>query len=143
MAPPLPKKGTAAAGGTKPLLASSEVTGKSIATVAKPMAVANANGMVNQTKPPQVTLGGGARLGGDGRLPVRLIDKDGTKVTEDDTALGQHGQERTALVVFDWTAVLVSRDGGAVSRGAGNRFQSFEDLARGADQVVARGVHFE
>ena len=82
-------------------------------------------------------------------MPVRLIDKDGTKVTDDvddtenDTALGQHGQERTALVVFDWTAVLLRWDVGAVSRGAGNRFQSFVDLARGADQVVARGVHFE
>ena len=79
------------------------------------------NGKPDQTTQ-QVTLGGGARLGGDGRLPVRLIDKDGTKVTDDvddtkdDTALGQHGQERTTLVVFDWTAVLLRRDGGAVSR---------------------------
>ena len=78
-----------------------------------------------------------------------MIDKDSTKVTddiddtEDDTALGQHGQERTALVVLDGTAVLVCRVSGAVSFGAGNRFQSVVNLLWGADQVVIRGIHGE
>jgi len=54
-----------------------------------------------------------------------LIDKDSTEVTddvddtEDDTTLGQHGQVRTALVVFDRTARL--NRCGAVSFGAGNQ----------------------
>ena len=80
-------------------------------------------------------------------MPVRLIDKDGTKVTddvddtEDDTALGQHGQERTTLVVFDWTAVLLRRWRSSLSWSW--KPLKVVDLARGADQVVARGVHFE
>jgi len=61
----------------------------------------------------EVTLGGGARLGRDGGLPVRLVDENGTEVTddvddtEDDTTLREHGQVRALLVFGHRTAVLV------------------------------------
>ena len=52
-APPLPMKCTAAAGGTRPLPASSPVTGRSSATDDNPIAVAREKGMVNHTRPPR------------------------------------------------------------------------------------------
>jgi len=58
----------------------------------------------------QVSTGSTARLGSDSGLPVRLIDEDGTEVTDDvddtkhETISRDHGQVRSILVSRDRTA---------------------------------------
>ena len=98
----------------------------------------------------KVTLGGGRGLGRDGGLPVGLVDEDGTEVTdnvdnsEDDAALGEHGEVGTTAVVVDGAAglALVGQDtGGAVAVLGSHSLKRIVDVARGAEGLLAGGVH--
>jgi len=94
----------------------------------------------------EVTLGGGGRLGRDGGLPVRLVNEDGTEVTdnvndtEDDATFRKHRQVGALLVLGNRTAVLAeTKLFGAISL-SHDRSQEVVHLARGAEFGVA-GVH--
>lgn len=62
----------------------------------------------------QVSAGSTARASGNGRLPVRLIDKDSSKVTNNvddtkhETIAGKHGQIRTISVSRDRSASVLA-----------------------------------
>lgn len=62
----------------------------------------------------QVSTSSAAGAGGDGRLPVALVDKDGSEVsndvddTEHETISGDHGQVRSIFVSGDGTAGVLA-----------------------------------
>ena len=103
------------------------------------------NGEPNETTE-EVTLGGGGRLGRDGGLPVRLVNEDGTEVTdnvndtEDDATFRKHRQVGALLVLGNRAAVLAEAKLFGAVGGLRNRGQGVVHLARGAEFVIAR-VH--
>jgi hypothetical protein len=62
----------------------------------------------------QISAGSTARLGSNSRLPVRLVNKDGSEVTnnvdntEHETISRDHCQVRTGIVSSDWTTGVLA-----------------------------------
>ena len=93
----------------------------------------------------QVSLGGRTGLGGDGGLPVGLIDKDGSKVSDDvddtehETVRRKHGQVRTVSVSRDRTTCVLSgfKEGFVL---AGVEEESFAEFGAVADGIFQKVI---
>ena len=104
-------------------------------------------------------LVGGLRGGGDGGLPVGLVDEDGAEVAdhvnhaEDEALEREHGQVRAVVVAVDFAASVVVGGVIAVKEGGrGGAVRGEDGLALlllvaggGLEQIVydVRGVHFD
>mmetsp|Transcript_4847 Transcript_4847/g.10880 ORF Transcript_4847/g.10880 Transcript_4847/m.10880 type:complete len:252 (-) Transcript_4847:1155-1910(-) len=104
--PACPSRWSATAGGTSPEPASPELIGSMRAVEASPSEVAKEKGIANlecrraNDSPKQVPPSSTGRAGGDSTLPIRLVDEDGTEVSnnvdnsEHESTAGNHREIR-------------------------------------------------